>query len=247
MKQNAFKRALLWGILFISLALNLILFTELKKYYKLLYASELDPIGLAYVFQDSASPDDNKPVVVFFGDSRAAQWTTPQLDGFTFLNRGIGNQTSAQVALRFDEHVKPLKPDIIILQVCINDLKSVPLFPDQYNEIVANCQSNITSIIQQARDLNATVILTTVFPTSGKVPIRRIPVWSSDIYRAIDEVNAFILSYQAEHVILFDAANVLANSEGNVQAEYALDLLHLNTNGYAALNRELAPILAGLK
>lgn len=249
MKQTAFKRIVLWGTLITSLTLNIFLFTQLKKYYKLLYASELDPIGLAYTFQDSAPPNHDKPVVVFFGDSRAAQWIAPQLEGFTFLNRGIGNQTSAQVALRFEEHIQPLKPDIIILQVCINDLKNIPLFPKHREQIIADCENNIDTIIKQSATLNATVILTTVFPTSGKVPIRRIPVWSSDIYRAIDEVNAYIRSYQADNVIIFDAANILAGPEGHTQKQFALDLLHLNSSGYDALNAELVKVLedAGIR
>lgn len=40
-----------------------------------------------------------------------------------------GAQTSAQVVWRFAEHIAPLQPDKIILQVGINDLKTIPLFP----------------------------------------------------------------------------------------------------------------------
>jgi lysophospholipase L1-like esterase len=46
--------------------------------------------------------------------------------GFSFVNRGINTQTSAQVLGRFDKHVVPLHPNIVIVQVGINDLKTIP-------------------------------------------------------------------------------------------------------------------------
>ncbi len=227
--------------------MNAFLYRELRKYYALLYEAELDPLGLSYFQEGTSSPPEDKPILVFFGDSRAAQWTAPHMDGFTFLNRGIGNQTSAQVLLRFDLHITPLQPDVIILQVCINDLKTIPLFPARKAEIVTNCKSNIEQIIQRSTELNASVILTTVFPTSGNVPPARRLVWSEDIYSAIEEVNEFILSYENEKVIVFDTASLLSNDNGNTKEKFVYDLLHLNTAGYEAINPELVKILESLK
>ncbi|RIK28585.1 MAG: lysophospholipase [Anaerolineae bacterium] len=229
------------------IAMNTLLYRELRKYYTLLYESELDPIGLTY-FQDESLPQTNNlPVVVFFGDSRAAQWPAPQIEGFTFINRGIGNQTSTQVLLRYEEHVQPLKPKIVIIQVCINDLKTLPLFAGRETEIIENCKANIQEIIKKSLSLKSTVILTTIFPTSGDVPLTRRPVWSDDIYLAIEEVNSFILNMHMENVIVFDAASILSDSDGNTKEEYVFDLLHLNNNGYNALNLELSKILESLK
>ena len=59
-----------------SIFLNLFLYSRLRKYYTLLYAVELDPLGLSY-FQNSADLKqfkNNSSGVVFFGDSRAAQY-----------------------------------------------------------------------------------------------------------------------------------------------------------------------------
>ncbi len=53
-----------------------------------------------------------------------------------FVNRGIGNQTTAQVLGHFHAHVAPLHPQTIILQVGINDLKTIPLFPEQAETII---------------------------------------------------------------------------------------------------------------
>jgi lysophospholipase L1-like esterase len=249
-KSNRYKNlfiVLLLGLLGVSILLNIVTYKELNKFYKGLYASLLDPIGLAYFQNDTISPESSKNIVVFYGDSRAAQWVSPNIEGFTFINRGIGNQTSAQVLLRFEEHIQPIQPDVIVLQVCINDLKTIPLFPEREDEIIAMCENNIEVIVQKARGLDSVVVLTTVFPTSGNVPLARRLVWSDEVYKAIDEVNVYILKYRADGVIVFDSASVLSNSEGNTKSEYVFDLLHLNASGYDALNLELAKILNDLK
>ena len=234
-------------VLCASMITNVALYKELLKYYKLLYAAELDPLGLSYFQSDNNLQGNNKPIVIFFGDSRAAQWIAPQTDDFIFVNRGIGNQTSAQVLLRFEEHVKALHPDVVIVQVCINDLKTIPLFPERKDEIIGTCEANIKSILQKSLELNSTVILTTVFPTSGSVPLTRQLVWSDDVYDGITEVNDFILNYHDDGVIIFDSAKILSNPEGNTKSEYVYDLLHLNASGYYALNMELIQILEGLR
>lgn len=46
-------------------------------------------------------------------------------------------------------------------------------------------------------------------------------------------------------VILFDAYTFLSEN-GLVKGEYTLDLLHLNSTGYAALNLSLIPLLLDL-
>ncbi|MFT3893649.1 MAG: GDSL-type esterase/lipase family protein [Anaerolineales bacterium] len=249
-KVNKYKSIVIGALLFAlfaSVIINIVLFKELLTYYKLLYSSELDPLGLSYFQDTETQASTGLPVVVFFGDSRAAQWITPQTTGYTFINRGIGNQTSAQVANRFDAHIKPLHPQVVIIQVGINDLKTIPLFPERKQEIIENCEANIQKIIQNSLDANATVILTTIFPTSGNVPLTRRLVWSDDIYQAIDEVNSFLRSLQNERVLVFDAANIISNTDGNTKLEYSLDLLHLNTNGYETLNFELIKILQSLQ
>lgn len=234
-------------ILLISILLNIVLYKGMMNYYESLYALEIDPLGLDHFQNQPIQQLGNDPIVVFFGDSRAAQWTNPHLDDFTFINRGIGNQTSAQVAGRFEAHIKPLRPNIVIIQVGINDLKTIPLFPERKQEIISDYESNIRTIIQDSQGINATVILTTIFPAGRNVPFTRRLVWSADIYKAIKEVNEFILGLADERVIVFDAANLLADPDGKIQPGYSSDLLHLNTEGYDVLNQELVKILTRIK
>ncbi len=234
-------------VLTVSITLNIVLYNELMDYYKALYSVSLDPLGLSYVQDNTNQLASDKPIVIFYGDSRAAQWIAPQTDDYVFINRGIGNQTSTQVLLRFEEHVQLLQPDAIIVQVCVNDLKTIPLFPQRKDDIIGACKANIESIVQKSLELDATIILTTVFPTSGNVPLTRRLVWSDDVDDAIGEVNNFIRNYQPDNVIIFDAAVILSNEDGYTRSEYVYDLLHLNRAGYDALNIDLTKILDGLK
>ena len=62
-------------LLTISLVLNFILFDRGRQYYLQLNATRLDPLGLK-AYPVNEEPTAQKPIVVFFGDSRAAQFQT---------------------------------------------------------------------------------------------------------------------------------------------------------------------------
>jgi len=233
--------ALLSVALLGSAGLNVFFYRQGKAYYLQLNATRLDPLGL------SAYPDTKEqlqqPVVVFFGDSRAAQWPPPaQLENVTIINRGIGAQTTAQVIGRFQQHILPLTPRIIVLQVGINDLKTIPLFPGQKEKIIQNCKSNIKQLIDMSLDSGADVVLTTIIPL-GKLPVERNFFWSSDVAAAIIDVNAYLETLTGDRVKVFDTSQVLANSEGIVDPKYSKDFLHLNPDGYEALNSAITGIL----
>lgn len=228
-------------LLLISIAMNVVFFQRGEQYYLQLNAARLDPLGLSAF---SSSPVETElPLLVFFGDSRAAEWTSPtQITNMTILNRGIGAQTTAQLLGRFQAHVVPLHPQVIVLQAGINDLKTIPLFPEQKEEIIQNCIANIDQLVEWSRATGARVIVTTIFPL-GRLPIERRPFWSADVAIAIDEVNAYIETLADSQVTILNTADILANSDGIVYPEYSRDFLHLNPDGYAALNEALAEIL----
>jgi len=226
-----------------SIFLNILLLGRAKQYYRELNQTRLDPLGL------NDNPVNAQPVtntkqtrVVFFGDSRAASWIAPNLSEYEFINRGIGSQTSVQAIERFAYHVISLKPKIVIIQVGVNDLKTLALFPERRNSIIANCQGNIKRIVDESRNIGAVVILTTIFPV-GEVPLERKPFWSDDISRAIKEVNAYIATLAGEKIIVFDTFPILGDSQGMILPKYRRDELHLNALGYEILNQNLSQLL----
>jgi lysophospholipase L1-like esterase len=244
------KRVCLLGLialivaLIVSIQLNIQLYREAADNYRDLNGVRLDPLGLnVYAAANQQSLPAERSVVVFIGDSRAAEWTAPNLSNFTFVNRGIGAQTTAQVLGRFAQDVAPLRPGIAVIQVGINDLKALPLFPEQRASIVQNTKDNIMKLIQLSLDAGAKrVVVTTIFPL-GEIPWERRLVWSADVAVAIDEVNSFLASLASDRVEIMNTSAIIAQHE-TVLPVYRRDFLHLNPAGYAALNQELEKLLA---
>ena len=237
---------LLLLLLVLSGIINAVLFGKVRQYYEELNATRLDPSGLREYSIGSEGNSQDMSRIVVFGDSRAASWPEPlNTDQYEFVNRGIPSQTSVQTLQRLQTHIPPLQPDIVILQVGVNDLKTIALFPEDKATILANCKNNIRSIVTELNSLGSVVILTTIFPT-GKVPLTRKPFWSEDIEKAIQEVNTYIQSLESDQVIVFDAFTLIVNSEGQLRSEYALDELHLNMQGYTVLNGVLIKSLANI-
>jgi lysophospholipase L1-like esterase len=235
--------AVLATALLLSLAANGFIYRQARQYYIQLNGIRLDPLGLSYFAGDAVEVDEERVTAVFLGDSRAEYWPAPDNQpSFQFINRGISSQTSVQVQMRFEEQIRPFAPNILILQVGINDLTRIPVFPDLQDEIMANCKENIRWLVEQSTAMGTTVVLTTVFPT-GDVPLARRPFWSGKIETAVLNVNDTIRSLASERVIVLDAFAVLADEDGRLRDEYAIDQLHLNDTGYKVLNRELQQIL----
>jgi lysophospholipase L1-like esterase len=248
-KRNRVLVIILSVALLFSVVLNALLFSKVKAHYYQLNAIMLDPLGLSYYpisAEQVSEPQSSRQRVVFLGDSRAQSWTFPSgVEQFEFYNRGIGNQTSVQVLARFEEHVATLEPDVVVIQVGVNDLKMIPLFPESREEIIANCSANIEQMIGRSLELDAVVVLVTIFPL-GEVPLERRLFWSEDVGVAIEEVNATISSLEQDGVVVLDSGVVLADESGQVRERYSQDLLHLSESGYEVLNEVLVPILNAL-
>ncbi len=246
LRQRLFLTTMLI-LLIASLIGNWLIFSQAKQFYTQLSATRLDPAGLrAYPTHGQGIAESDKTRIVFFGDSRAAQWpnlnTLPQ---FEFINRGIGAQTSTQVRQRLKDHLLPLDADFVIIQVGINDLTSIPLFPDSKKYIIRMVKENISWIVAEVAETNSqnqTVILTTIFPT-GDIPLIRQPFWSSDIEDAIVEVNQHIATLAGENVIIMDSYGLLVDDNGRLLDQFTHDELHLSTAGYTHLNKNLTQLL----
>ena len=236
--QYISMRILLTILLSLSLLANAGLLWFAKQQYQETQAIRLDPLQLNFYPTEIPTNFSVKKRIVFFGDSRALSWLTPKMAHVDFINRGVGQQTSEQIRLRFKQHVAPLQADTIILQLCINDLKTIPLFPQQRDAIVARCKQNISDIVAQARLSGSKVLLTTVFPL-GEIPLERRLFWSDAVAPAIREVNAFIATQAGEGVSILDAFTLLQGESDKIKPEYSRDLLHLNSYGYEMLNQAL--------
>jgi lysophospholipase L1-like esterase len=186
-----------------------------------------------------------RPTVVFFGDSRAASWPPPPLPQFSFVNRGMDGETSAEALRRFDHDLRPLRPEFVVLQSGVNDLTMIATWRGHKKAIVAGCQENLHQIVAGSVRLGARVLLTTIF-AGGQVPPEIRPYWPDSIPAAIVEVNAFLRSLEGNGVVVLDSYAALVGEDGCTRAEYSQDLLHLNAAGYRRLNEELVPLLSAM-
>ena len=232
-------------LLVISLSLNYFLVKRSRHLYRELSRVTLDPLGLERFGPESEAETmaDQGKTVLFYGDSRAADWPVPPGAGaFVFVNRGLDGQTAVQTNLRYQAHVTPLRPDVVVVQVGINDLRVIPALPADQAAIVAATTDNIRQIVAQATADGAVVVLTTIFPVQTPPLLERM-YWSAEVETAVQTVNESLRALAADNVIILDAYALLADAEGVLRDEYAADYFHLNTVGYRRLNEVLVTLL----
>ncbi|HCD05803.1 MAG: hypothetical protein CMH21_11465 [Methylophaga sp.] len=233
-------------IVMISGVLLLISFILLKishSIYTEMLEVRLDPSQQRFYQTDnlrlkSDSINSTSYRVVLFGDSRIQMWDEiPQIDGFEFINRGIGGQTTAQVALRVENDILAINADAVVLQLGINDLKAIAFTPDKRDKIIQTVQDNLQNIIETLLAHDIDVYLITVIPAStpqGKWYF----LWSDDIDSAVVNINNWIKKIDKDGVYILDPTTKLTNGL-KTDKNFSLDTLHLNEMGYSILNNML--------
>lgn len=235
------------GLLALLLALSLVangfLFRQWRGTYGAVQALRLDPLHISAFSAETPTPSAPQ-TVLFFGDSRAAFWPLPTLSGCDMVNRGVPGETAEQAKRRFAEHVAPLRPDVVVVQVGINDLDAARFVGEDAEQTVARVQANVADIVAQAQQLGATVVLTTVFPPGAASVGDRLFLGEVDLRPQVSAVNQFLRAMP--DVVVVDSAEILAGDDGLVRPEYAVDRLHLSPAGYDALNAALLDVLRPL-
>ncbi|MEZ4513936.1 MAG: GDSL-type esterase/lipase family protein [Chloroflexota bacterium] len=221
---------------------------QISKQYEMFFSANLlDPFNLnSYPSSSQVAAVSNERLVVFFGDSRALEWPAPANTAeWQFINRGINAQTSVQAAGRYEHHIAALQPDVIVVQVGVNDLRLIPLFPEKRDRIIANAKRYIDDIVAQALENGATVVLSTIFPVGRPSLEQKLTGESVEVITAVREVNQYIRSLASDQVKVLEADRILGDATGSiVRVEYHEDFLHINKRGYAVLNQELVRILS---
>lgn len=244
---SALVIALLGVALLGSLALNVVLYRRAHDFYARLNEALLDPLGSGYYPTDALpAPPPGVRRVVFMGDSRAEDWPLPQVAGYEFINRGIGGQMTIQVLERFDRQVAPLRPDVVLIQVGINDLATIPVFPDRQAQIVADCKANIEQLVEKSAALGAVPLLTTILPL-GAIPLSRRVLWSDEVIVALKEVNDFIRAFARTGVVVFDGESLIVDEQRVMRKAYTRDYAHPNEAGYRVINEGLRTVLEDMR
>ena len=101
-------------------------------------------------------PGENR--VVFLGDQITENWK-PFFPGRPYLNRGIADQTSPQMLVRFRQDVISLKPKVVVIDAGTNDLASVT--GPSTEKMIAE---NFMSMVELAKANGIRVVLASVTP-----------------------------------------------------------------------------------
>jgi lysophospholipase L1-like esterase len=218
-------------------------------YYEKMLEIQLDPTHEGYFFLENralASRPPQRRRIVLFGDSRIERWTQPPvMSGSQVVNRGIGGDTTAQLLLRLKRDVIDLHPDVVVVQVGINDLKAIGIMPENADRITKLVKNNIRKMVSLLRQNNIRVLLMTILPAGRPDLIHRL-AWSNGIDRSVATVNQYIryLGRKTE-VSVLDCTPPFARG-GRMRSEYAEDTLHLNAKGYELLGQMLSRALVAM-
>lgn len=169
-------------------------------------------------------PDPNR--IVFMGNSITEGWKTNDPDFFlkkSYINRGIGGQTSSQMLIRFRADVIALKPKMVIILAGINDIAQNN-GPIELEDILGN----IISMAELAKANNIKVILSSVLPAD-------IFPWRKDIQPAekVISLNAMIEKYCLKHHITYvNYYPKMVNEQKGLDKKYTNDGVHPTLAGY---------------
>lgn len=183
-----------------------------------------------------------RPRIVLIGDSRIARWPASAFaDRFEVVNRGVGGETSAQMAQRFRRDAIELKPDVIVIQSGGNDLVAATFMDDAARRaIIRQTAETLLRLAKEGAASGAEVLLTSIIP-AARPEVLRLPVWNESLRDAVAEVNgALRRSHLPQHARLVDLSSELAGGDDRfLPDEFGLDAVHLNRAGYDRLTEAI--------
>jgi len=138
---------------------------------------------------DIPAPQENEKRVVFMGDSITEKWSKlypSYFENRSYINLGIGGQTTPQMLIRFKQDVVDLMPTVVVILAGTND-------------IAGNTGPSTVKMITDNIFLMATIAVANdirVVPSSV-LPVDRYE-WSSEIVdppSTIDVVNEYLKEF----------------------------------------------------
>lgn len=230
--------------LVVSLVCSVFLYRKLVARLQVEASVRLAPTFLVYREENArlAAPRPALPRVVLFGDSRIREWTSLPADGrYEFVNRGIGGETTAQMLGRLESDVISLRPDFVVLQLGVNDLKQFGVLPSA-GRLGEQTRKRIGEIASRLHEAGIVTIVSTIFPV-GEIPWSRRPFWSSRTEEWIGKINAWLVEGGAGEGIRVWNCDAFFLRDGRMDPRFARDELHLNAAGYRELSGRLVSLL----
>ena len=173
------------------------------------------------------APNDRR--IVFIGNSITEGWGQDSSSFFhtkSYINRGIGGQTTPQILLRFRADVIDIKANVVVILAGINDIagNTGPITLEQI-------AGNIISMAELARANKIKVILCSVLPAYD------FP-WRPGLNPAekVVKLNSMIKEYADKNrMVYLDYYNAMVDSLKGLRREYTYDGVHPNNTGYRVM------------
>tara|TARA_Y100000591_G_scaffold47060_1_gene35484 strand:+ start:109 stop:750 length:642 start_codon:yes stop_codon:yes gene_type:complete len=187
-------------------------------------------------------PQENERRVIFMGDSITEEWSRLYPKYFekrSYINRGIGGQTTPQMLIRFKQDVVDLIPTAVVILAGTNDIAG-NTGPSNVKMIT----DNIFSMATIATAHGIQVVLSSV------LPVYRYD-WSPEIVdppSTIDAINECMKEYaELSGLYYLDYFSEMVDDKRGLKKEYTPDGVHPNEKGYelmsAIAERKLKSIL----
>ena len=170
--------------------------------------------------------DENR--VVFMGNSITEGWTASFFENQSYINRGIGGQTTAQMVLRFRQDVIQLNPKMVLILAGTNDIagNTGPMTLEQIRD-------NIASMVELAEANGICPVICSVLPAydypwkPGLHPNIKIPKLNELLKQLATTKGVFYLDYFKEMV----------DDRNGLPAKLTYDEVHLTEEGYQTLSK----------
>jgi lysophospholipase L1-like esterase len=201
--------------------------------------------GIATVTH-AQSPTTKQPLIIT-GASYAAGLKQPVLANYTVTNKGVGGETIAQVAARFERDVVAAKPAAVIIWGHINTIHQAS---GSMEPVHAGIKADYEKMIQQATANNIRVILATettlpyAFGFMNKVmafvgSLRGKEGYAARTNPEVNVINDWLRTTARQHgYTLLDFEKAMDDGDGFRKDEYVSDDgTHINDAGYAVLVR----------
>ena len=176
-----------------------------------------------------ALPQEQRKVV-FMGNSITENWVRYHkafFDDNGYVGRGIGGQTTYQLALRFYEDVVRLQPKAVVINGGTNDIAQ-----NNHTYVEDRTFQNIVTMAEMAKAHKIKVILTSITPCEhyGWRPEVK------DVIAKIKSLNARIEAYAKQNKCLYvDYFSAMANERGAMRDGISEEGCHPNMEGYAIM------------
>ena len=218
---------------------------SLRSRYENRLRQQIWPVSAPEISIASNSAGSSTRTVLLLGDSRMFQWGLPKLTHWRVVNAGTGGLTTGQILLCTPKLLDEFRPDAVVLEAGINDLKILGLRPELASEVVSLAVNNLSEIASECRKRYCKIIVLETWPAGQPSWMRQL-VWNAMIPVSANQLNTRLqtLNLPEQGIFVIDLFKEARLKPG---IELYRDTLHFTPNAYQRLTPALERALDSLQ